>query len=388
MEGNESVMAFDASAFLEYFGFERIKNHDEENMMASCFQWEMHTNDDRKRSFGIRKDTGVANCYVCGGWSLEQLTKELLNRRAEALGEDKRYNDFDALKFLEEKGWLPEEESIDDLKRQFDNMESIEFVDVVDQFKPKKKEKKVEYMTQRDLDPYLTSMHKRTLQRGETKNAIDVDTARFFQLGYDKQTKRIIIPVRDEFNRIVGVVSRATQDDEFIRYGIGTINPDWQLARYQNKPFDGEKMLWVFDKRDYVYGEHLWYKVNEDGERVLKHDKILVLESPLDVVYAYAQGLGDFFNLGAIFGSKVTKQQMAKILRHPCVIEALDNDKGGKEGREHFHKNAEGKCDLYTCDSWGKKDLGDCTPEEVQDLPSRITKHENSIFADLEIQLD
>lgn len=381
MEGNESVMAFDASAFLEYFGFERIKNHDEENMMASCFQWEMHTNEDRKRSFGIRKDTGVSNCYVCGGWSLEQLTRELLNRRAEAQGLDRRYNEFDAMLFLEEKGWLPEEASLEELQQEFADMEGVEFKTVT-------VKEEVKYMAEKELEPYLKSMHKRTLQRGETQNAIDVETARRFQLGFDKQTRRIIIPVRDEYGRLVGVTSRATMDNDFIRYGIGTVNPEWYMAQWQNRPYSGDKMLYVFDKRNYVYGEHTWYFIDRNGERKLKHSTILVVESPLDVVYAHAQGLHEFMNIGAIFGSKATKEQLSKILRHEFVVEGLDNDKGGKEGKEHFYKHTEGKTKLYTFDNYGKKDLGDCSPLQVQTCMARFQPYEMELFKGIEFQMD
>lgn len=375
-------MPFDAEQFLEHFGFDRIKNHDSENMMASCFQWEMHTNEDKKRSFGMRKDTGLANCYVCGGWTIEQLTKELLNRRADAQGLDRHYNEFDAMKFLEEKGWIPEEATIEDIRAEFADMEGIEFKTVTVQ------EKSVEYMADSDLAPYLTSMHKRTLQRGETPNAIDVNTARSFQLGFDKQTRRIIIPVREEYGRLVGVISRATMDDDFIRYGVGTVNPEWVTAQWQNKFFNGDKMLWVFDKRDYVYGEHTWYVVDEYGQRRLKHKQLLVLESPLDVIYAFAQGLDKIINIGAIFGSKATKEQIQKILRHEYVIEGLDNDKGGKEGKEKFYKDVEGKCKLYTFDSYNKKDLGDCTPDEVQVATARFRPYEENIFSDIEFMAD
>jgi hypothetical protein len=333
--------------------------------------WENHTNEDRKRSFGIRKDTGVANCYVCGGWSLEQLTRELLNRRAEFQGLERRYNDFDALMFLQEKGWTVDEVDINSIRAELEGIEGIEF-------KPAPKE--VNYMNESDIAPYLTSMHKRTLQRGNTTNAIDVQTARFFQLGYDKETKRIIIPVRDIHYKLVGVTSRATREDDFIRYGIGTVNPAWQRSQWTNEYFNGETMLWVFDKRDYVFGEHLWY--DEHGN--LKHNQVLIIESPLDVVYAYAQGLHEFMNIGAIFGSKVTKEQKAKILMHGTVIEGLDNDKPGIEGREKFHKDFQGQCNLYTFDSFGKKDLGDCIPDEVQMAVTRFKPATEKMFDGLE----
>ena len=147
-------------------------------------------------------------------------------------------------------------------------------------------------------------------------------------------------------------------------------------------------MLWVFEKRDYVYGEHTWYTQVANGQRKLKHSQLLLLESPLDVVYAFAQGLDKFMNIGAIFGSKVTKEQLQKILRHEYVIEALDNDKGGNEGREKFYKDVEGKCKLYTFDSYGKKDLGDCTPDEVQMATTRFKPYTENLFEGIEFQVD
>lgn len=374
-------MAFDAIEFLEYFGFRRIKDHDEYNVMASCFNPEMHSHDDVKRSFGIlKKDrpnpdgtvtpAGTANCYVCGGWSLEQLTRDLLNKEAEMRGEEPRYTEYDALKFLQEKGWLPDEDlSVEDLRREFENMEGIEFVDTLEEFKEKK------YYDESILNEYKGKIHKRTLQRGQTANAITVEMAKKFELGYDNRTKRIIIPVRDMNKGLVGVISRAVNDNDFIRYGVGTINPEWALSQIQNTKFEGDKMLYTFDKREYVYGEHLWKS---------KFEQILVLESPLDVVYAFSQGLHEFMNIGAIFGSKVTDEQIQKIVKHhKFVVEGLDNDEPGKEGKELFYKKVRyfrPDVELYFTDSWGKKDLGECTPDEVQTLAMTFKKYEEGLF--------
>jgi hypothetical protein len=370
-------MGFEAMAYLQYFGFERIKDHNELNVMASCPNEEMHTNGDAKRSFGMRKDTGVANCYVCGGWNLEQLTAEMLNKNSK---DGTHYNEYDAIKFLELKQWLPDEENIQEVTARFQKMTDFER-EVMEA--PKKKVFQME-----ELEQYTKSLHKKALQRGTTLNAIDIATARKFKLGYDKQTRRIIIPVFSEYMEFVGVTSRATMEDDFIRYGIGTVNPEYYQSQINNTRFEGEKMLYTFDKRHYVYGEHTWYNVTDEGARYLKHDTILVIESPLDMVYAYSQGLHEFMNIGAIFGSKCTREQLTKILRHKYVVEGLDNDNPGKEGREKFYKDVMGRCKLHTFDSYDKKDLGDCTPEEVQGCASRFVPYSQGIFSNLQPMID
>lgn len=368
---------FDAVSFLEYWGFERIKIQDEENVMASCFQKERHSNNDRKRSFGIlRKDkwnpilrqwipAGTANCYVCGGWSLERLTAELFRRKARELGKtDFIFTEYDAMKWLESKGWLPEPPSVEEVQQRIKQIEERPAV-IPETIYPLS-----------ILEPYLQQLHRRALKRGNTDNAISVETARDWLLGYDPITRRIIIPCFNEHGSLIGVVSRAVDEDNIIRYGVGTVNPEWQEAMVRNVKFDGEKMLFVFDKRNYVFGEHRWSP---------SYDKILVVESPLDVVYAYGLELDKKFemNIGAVYGSKVTRAQLNKILRHRKVIEALDNDDGGKEGREKFIKDLLGKVQIFQFDHFGKKDLGECTPDELLRMDERITGYTSRMFSHL-----
>jgi hypothetical protein len=363
-------MAFDAQEYLEYFGFQRIKDHDEENIMASCYNSGNHSNDDKKRSFGMLKKgawrdgkfvpAGTCNCYVCGGWTLENLTAELLTERERLAGGSHKFNEYEAFQFLQQKGWLPDEEELDAAKV----LENIKKVD-----EPKVVQSRI--FPEDILLPYSNSLHKLALKRGLNPNAISVAMARAWGLGYDSYTRRIIIPVRNEKGELVGVTSRAVAEDGFIRYGIGTVHPDWWTAMVQNTRYDGEKMLYVFDKGQYVFGEHLW---NPELETVL------VIESPLDVIYAHEVGLHEHMNIGAVFGSKVTRAQLQKLCRHKYVVEGLDNDKGGEEGREKFHKDIMGRATAYKFDSYGKKDLGDCTPEEVAAAPTRFVATTKTMF--------
>lgn len=366
-------MSFDAQEFLEYFGFQRIKDHDEENIMASCYNGANHSNDDTKRSFGMLKKAvwrdgklvpaGTGNCYVCGGWTLEQLTAELLTDFERSKGSDRTVNEYEAHQFLLAKGWLPDEDELD-AAQVIANLKQIEAE------KPKVVPSRT--FPEDILTPYLTGLHKMALRRGDNPNAISVDTARDWKVGYDSYTRRIIIPVYSEKKELVGVTSRAVDPDDAIRYGIGTVNPEWREHQNRNVWFEGDRMLYVFDKGQYVFGEDRWNP---------EHEICLIVESPLDVIYAWSVGLHHHMNIGASFGSKVTRSQLNKLLRHKYLVEGLDNDTGGKEGREKFLKDTLGRAEIYQFDSFGKKDLGDCTPEEVLSCPTRFVASTKTMFS-------
>jgi hypothetical protein len=360
-------LAFDAQEYLEYFGFQRIKDHDEYNIMASCYNGAMHSNDDSKRSFGMLKKAtwkdgrlipaGTSNCYVCGGWTLEQLTAALLTERG-----DRKVSEWEAYQFLQHKGWLPDEEELDaaQVSAQLQKIAEPPPVPITRTY------------PEEVLAPYLTSLHKMALRRGDNPNAISVETAREWKLGYDAYTRRVIIPTYSEKQELVGVISRAVDEDDSIRYGVGTVNPEWREHQNRNEWFEGERMLYVFDKGQYVFGEHRWNP---------EHEMVLIVESPLDVVYAFSVGLHHHMNIGAVFGSKVTRAQLNKLLRHKYLVEGLDNDKGGIEGREKFHKDTMGRGMIYKFDSYGRKDLGDCTPEEVLNCSSRFVATTDTMFS-------
>lgn len=105
------------------------------------------------------------------------------------------------------------------------------------------------------------------------------------------------------------------------------------------------------------------------GLHLLEQDEthqVLLVESPLDVVYLY--GLG--FNAIASYGSSVSDRQMYLIVEHfESVILALDSDTAGIKGtrrilEDHWHHRLPITIFNYQ-HAPGRKDPGECSPGEV-----------------------
>lgn len=348
-------MPFDARQYLAFFGVDGVKQARKGNLLAHCPDFDgLHPNGDKKRSFGILEEpkwdnmraqwtpAGTSNCFVCGGMSLESLTAKLLTRNTGRL-----VSEMEAYTWLEQKDWLPE--NTDELEPPImDFLTGLSFDGDNDS-----------YLTYEDavLDPYLKALHPQALKRGETQNALTIETAReVFKLGYCERSRRTVIPVFTGSGKVFGVVSRATTADDYIRYGVGV--PD------ENYPAAGWQMKLDFLKSKVMYGEWLWNR--------FKNSTLLVIESPLDVAYAYQMGLFEHMDVGAIFGAKPSEDHLRKMLEYDTVIEGLDQDNAGREGAEFMIERLKGKVNLMTFDSYGKKDLGDCTPDEVKAIQERF----------------
>ena len=358
-------MTFDARQFLTFFGIEGIKQARKGNLMAHCPNFEgLHPNGDKKRSFGILEEpkwehgkgwipAGTSNCYVCGGMSLESLTAKLLSDRTGRV-----VNELEALTWLEDRDWLPEDTSEMEPQGLVNFLSGLGYDDDMEI---------LETYDDSVLDEYLKALHPMALQRGEQKNAISVKTARDkFRLGYCERSKRTVIPVYTSSQRLAGVISRATRQDDFIRYGVGV--PD------ESYPNPGWKMKLDFLKSQVVYGEHTWNR--------FERSTFLLVESPLDVIYAHECGLHEQMDIGAIMGAKASKEHLTKICDYPYVIVALDNDNAGNENlpklvEELFARGCE---EVYYFDNYGKKDLWECTKEEILNLPSRLRKVDPTQF--------
>ncbi len=349
-------MAFDAWRFLSYFGVEGIKQARNDNVMAHCPDFEgKHGNGDRKRSFGIlEKSTwdrrnsqwtpaGTSNCYVCGGFTLEQLTAKFLSRN---LG--RPVNDLEAYNWLMEQDLLPEDDEIGhldelalDLKVLMGEISDSNTYDIA------------------VLDEYLKALHPQALRR-DGQQVLSVEMVRdVFQIGYCERSQRTVIPVFNKKKGLMGVISRATRDDDFIRYGVGV--PD------ETFPNPGWKMMLDFPKGDVVFNEDKWDPFNKDT--------ILVIESPMDVPYAYMHKIQEQVDIGAIMGAKPSREHVDKIAQYENVILGLDNDEAGATGTEFLKEELKRRKNrIWTFDSYGNKDLGGCTPEQVANLLQRVRK--------------
>ena len=252
--------------------------------------------------------------------------------------------------WLEQKGWLPE-----------DNLEDIPFDNLLVSLKGLAEDAEgLDTYDPSVIDEYLKALHPSALQRGNTKNAIDLTIAReVFKLGYCERSKRTVIPVFKNTGRLYGVVSRATRPDDFIRYGVGV--PD------ENYPNPGWKMKLDFLKSQVVFNEDKW--------NIFEKDTILVIESPLDVPYLYTHNIQEKIDIGAIFGAKPSQEQLDKICQYENVIMGLDNDEAGRNGTAFLYEELKRrKRNIYSFDHFGNKDTGDCTPDQIDRLFERVKK--------------
>jgi DNA primase len=133
-------------------------------------------------------------------------------------------------------------------------------------------------------------------------------------------------------------------------------------------------MNMIFEKGKVLYGENLF-----TGK-----DTLLLVESPLDVAWAFMAGLDGDCDIGGMFGATLTKEQERIAQTYEYVILAFDNDNAGAQGKESAIARLMGHAQIYTFDNWGKKDLGQCTLEEVQAMPTRLEKVTYSKFKNLQ----
>lgn len=338
---------FDSRSYLELFGYQNLKVQGA-NLMASCIDpmgLGLHKREDKHRSFGINMTTGLAQCWTCNmGWNIDQLTALLLTKSARDQGKGFFFNEYDAWKWLEEKDWIPEETAdtfMEKLKRLNDRQEILTYPNEM-------------------LNIYYTKMHKSLFQpTAPNERYFTPDIIRKFGIGFCEYSRRIIVPVWDSLDRLRGVISRATQADEFIRYGVGT--PDISVFRSENGRIE---MNMIFEKGKVLYGENLF-----NGR-----DTLLLVESPLDVAWAHMAGLDRDIDIGAMFGATLTKEQERIAQTYEHIILGFDDDNAGIQGRESAVARLMGHAQLYIFDNWGKKDLGQCTLEEVQMMPTRLEK--------------
>lgn len=145
--------------------------------------------------------------------------------------------------------------------------------------------------------PYVNKMFK--------KDGISYEVQRMFEVGYDLQTNRITIPIRDELGTLVGVKGRLYKEN---------VNED-ECKYLYIEPCAKNKIL---------YGLHITMPY------IKKLKKVIVVESEKGVQQLISN---DIFNVVAIGGHKLSKQQIIKLIRLGVeeVIFAYDQDVGRKE---------------------------------------------------------
>jgi len=120
---------------------------------------------------------------------------------------------------------------------------------------------------------------------------------------YDRFRGRIIFPLTDQRNNILGFSAR-------------TLKPDLKGAKYINSPETS-----LYHKGELLYG------LNQAKEFIKKKNKAVIVEGEFDVISSYQSGAK---NVVAIKGSALTEDQVNLIKRYcQTIILALDADMAG-----------------------------------------------------------
>jgi DNA primase len=179
--------------------------------------------------------------------------------------------------------------------------------------------------------------HKLMLERGFTK-----ETLAKFRIGWDKVRQAIVIPVYWEGVR-VGLIYR----------NIPPLPPD--VPKYEYTPH--------LPKSELLFGmEHVTPGLSA----------LILVEGPLDCMWLHQCG---WSSAVSILGMHVSKAQAALIEKATYnVVMAFDADEAGAAARKHARKVLS-RCYIYDVVlPPGKKDVAECTIEEVNQVMAQALK--------------
>lgn len=127
----------------------------------------------------------------------------------------------------------------------------------------------------------------------------------------------IIIPFRDVYGDVVGLVGRTLLSSDEIK--------EKQISKYKNS---SEKHNINFKKGNHLFG------LFENKQSIIDQNCVFVVEGQFDVIKAYESG---FKNVVALSNSNMTQHQLSMIMRYTDnIFLLLDNDQAGEKGRKRI----------------------------------------------------
>jgi DNA primase catalytic core len=127
------------------------------------------------------------------------------------------------------------------------------------------------------------------------------------------ENHQLIMPYYDTYGEIISLVGRCIDSEE--------VRKSKNIDKYKNT---------IFDKSNYLFNLHLAKK------HILEENEVLIVEGQFDAISAYCSGVKNVVALGS---SSMSVFQLSLLLRYTKNITLLlDNDDGGKKGRERINK--------------------------------------------------
>lgn len=278
-----------------------------------------HKNGQEKRpSAGIRKSDGMFHCLACGE------TRSLPEMISDCFG----YKDFTF-----GYKWLIKNFSSAEVKERGDiilNYSRTNNADV--------RNANTSTVTEKELDDYRY-FHPYMYERGLTDDVIEE-----FDIGYDKTTNSITFPVRDCNGDCMFVARRSVTTKRF------------DIPKGINKPLYGM----------YELSKHISIPRGAGRYPTIIPDRVYVCEGLFDCLRLWCNGKFAVAGFGCLFSSYQIKQ--LQDLPGRTIVLALDNDNAGIQATERLKQVITNKI-IYTVQlPKGRKDIGECTDEEIQNL--------------------
>lgn len=294
---------------------------------------------ERRPSAGILKSDGTFHCLACGE------THTLPEVISYCFGKDDMFGKW-GMKWIVKNFATVEVENRKDVEIDMarDNITNKNNVLAdSDNNKPN-------YVSEEELDSYRY-YHDYWTKRGITADWL----IELFDLGYDKKTDCITFPVRDINGNCLFVARRSVKtkwfnypkDVDKSLYGVYELN---KLCTTQHTT------EFVFDDNTITFPKGVLYQYSE---------QIYVTESMIDCLRLWQNS-----KIAVALNGTGSSLQFKQLRKLPCrhLILATDNDKAGMSAREKIRKNVRNKLITEVILPDDRKDIGECTDEEIQNL--------------------
>lgn len=311
---------------LEINGIKRFyKIKDTQNNLMVCCPF--HKNgQEHKPSMGIYKNDGTCHCFTCG-WvgSLSELVSNCFGYDDWGrFGEKWLVKNFSAIEIEERK-----DIGLDFSRSRYSSRVNRDCSSNI-----------VKYVGEEELDRYRY-YHPYWEKRGITDEGI----IELFDLGFDKDTNCITMPVRDKDGNCLFVARRSVQT-KFFNYPEGVEKPLYGLYEIYKELNDIER---EYDTLDYD----------------VRPDEIIVCESMIDALTCWQYG-----KYAVALNGLGNNLQFTQLKQLPCrtLVIATDNDEAGIKARQRIAKNINNKILKYFVFPKNKKDINDLSREEFLSL--------------------
>lgn len=190
-----------------------------------------------------------------------------------------------------------------------------------------------------ELDTYRYT-HPYMYERGLNDSIIDL-----FDVGYDRYTDSITFPVKNSTGDCIFVARRNVRSKRF------------DIPKGIEKPLYGL----------YESGIFAWQQLGRgQSKKLVGIPEVYVCEGLFDCLRLWCNGKVAVAGFGCLFSEYQIKQLQNLPTRH--LIFALDNDNAGREATKKLRKAIKNKLITEVVIPNGKKDIGELTDDEIQNL--------------------